>query len=387
MPQANVINNLRAANIGVMLLLVVAMPFDNAMFHFVTFLLLIMSFLTLTHTGWGPLKNVLSNTKNVQIAFLFVVGVMLISNFSNQQIDEAWRTLIIFVVRYWLLMLIALYLFESGMMSLSALLGICLAAIGVQFLPFVPHILDGSIFSSRFEGFSSNPNVIGLYAGFGVLMSFYAMTRSANNFRAILLPVAASLMVLSCLILLASGSRASWLATFMGLSAVLLFYFRGHYKTIIPSVILIGAITVVVFLEYALPMQRLELLVSGYPSLRDEVWQNSLGLYWDKPILGYGLDTRAALLQNHHIYSEHNIFLSVLVALGGIGLIAYFNLLFRICWQAWKNRNLAGLAFMTFLLSAGMFGFDFYRDQHFMVSFALISTVCLFNPSSNPMDR
>jgi O-antigen ligase len=121
----------------------------------------------------------------------------------------------------------------------------------------------------------------------------------------------------------------------------------------------------------------LELLLKGYPALRDRIWENSLHLFTDRPFFGYGLDTRAALLQNHHVYSEHNIILSVLLALGAFGLLAYCALLFTICWPALKNRDAVGLSAMTFLMGVGMFGFDFYADQNFMVCFIIVSVLCL----------
>jgi hypothetical protein len=32
---------------------------------------------------------------------------------------------------------------------------------------------------------------------------------------------------------------------------------------------------------------------------------------------------------------------------------------------------------MGFLMAVGMFGFDFYRSQHFMICFAVLAVVCL----------
>ena len=133
-----------------------------------------------------------------------------------------------------------------------------------------------------------------------------------------------------------------------------------------------------VFTQFAVPKKRLDLLLNGYPALREQVWANSYNLFREKPIFGYGLDTKPSLLQNHSIYSEHNIFLSVLVALGVLGLLAYCFLLLIICWPAMKHRNAIGLSAMTFLLGSGMFAFDFYHDQHFMICFVIVCTVCLY---------
>jgi O-antigen ligase len=119
-------------------------------------------------------------------------------------------------------------------------------------------------------------------------------------------------------------------------------------------------------------MSRLNLLIEGYPALRDEVWQSALALFREKPMFGYGLETRGILAEHHYVYSEHNIFLSVLLAMGAAGLAAYIYLLMIICIRALKDQNGIGLSLMTLLMGVGMFSFDFYRDQHFMIIFVVV---------------
>ena len=137
----------------------------------------------------------------------------------------------------------------------------------------------------------------------------------------------------------------------------------------------------VIFSNFSLPMSRLNLLIDGYSSLRDEVWQNVLALFLEKPFVGYGLETRGILAKHHHIYSEHNIFLSVLLALGTVGLAAYIYLLASVCFRALKDQNSVGLSLMTLLMGAGIFSFDFYRDQHFMIIFVVVVFFILSNRS------
>jgi hypothetical protein len=66
-----------------------------------------------------------------------------------------------------------------------------------------------------------------------------------------------------------------------------------------------------------------------------------------------------------------------MLGMGLVGLLAYGSLMFFICWPALKNRNIIGLSLMGFLMAVGMFGFDFYRSQHFMICFAVLAVVCL----------
>jgi len=250
----------------------------------------------------------------------------------------------------------------------------------VQFLPFLPEIVDGSVFSTRFQGFSSNPNIIGLYAAIGVLSGSFCLKYRGNHVQAVLL-FGFTLACLSATILIASGNRGSWVAL---LGAVIVFAaFEARWKPGIMAAFLaaIAIICFVIFSSFSLPMSRLNLLIEGYPALRDEVWQSALALFLEKPFVGYGLDTRGVLTANHFIYSEHNIFLSVLLALGTAGLAAYIYLLASVCFRALKDKNGVGLSLVTLLMGTGMFSFDFYRDQHFMIIFVVVVFLVLRNRS------
>ena len=66
-----------------------------------------------------------------------------------------------------------------------------------------------------------------------------------------------------------------------------------------------------------------------------------------------------------------------------VGLAAYLYLLKSIVWPALQNRAIFQLAMMAYLLTNGQFGFDFYDDQHFMMWFVTISSLCLFSAREN----
>ena len=100
-----------------------------------------------------------------------------------------------------------------------------------------------------------------------------------------------------------------------------------------------------------------------------------------KAFLGQGLETRPLLYNSYDIYSEHNVFLSVLTAMGTLGFAAYIYLLTSVCFRALKEQNTVGLSLMTLLMGVGMFSFDFYRDQHFMIIFVFVVFLILRKPS------
>lgn len=369
--------NLKTASSGAFLFMVVSLPFDGAMFHFASLLLLIAALLSVLPYRWATVQHSLEKYKSVHVAFLAIVLLMCLSNLLNQQGLEAWDTTVKFGIRYWLMLAVLLYLLDQKLLTLRFIFFALLCSVAMQILPFLPLIWSGDIFETRFHGFTSNPNIMGMYAGLGIMIGIYLAADKNSGMPILRLLIALAFVLLSGAALLASGSRAGWVALIGGLACYMVFELRRNAKTIIPMLAFLSFATAYIFTQFSLPKQRLELLLKGYPALRDQVWENSFHLFTDKLFFGYGLDTRAALLQNHEIYSEHNIFLSVLLALGAFGLLAYCVLLFTICWRTMKNRDAVGLSAMTFLMCVGMFGFDFYADQHFMVCFIIVSVLCL----------
>lgn len=301
---------------------------------------------------------------------------MAISNISNGQGAEAWRNFLIFVTRYWGFFLIVCCFWLWGVITVRFLYVAVIIALCVQFLPFLPGLYDGIGFSVRLQGFTSNPNIFGLYSGLGVLLASFLISQQDNT-NLLEIFFSFSFLTLCLICLLASGNRGGWVASVGALS--IFFLWQGWNRPFFVAFIfsLCSLITFLVLSKFPVPMERFNLLLSGYPSLRDEVWWNALGQFIERPFLGLGLYTRDALSATHYIYSEHNIFLSVLTALGALGFLSYILLLFLILFSGLKNRNYHGLILMAFLLSIGMFGFDFYHDKHFMMMFIIISSFCV----------
>ena len=372
--------NFHAAVSGTTVLLFVAFPFDNALFHFAMLLLAFLAGLALSQTGFQPILATLKDTKHVQIAFSAIILLMAISNLINGQNGEAWRAFLIFIFRYWLLLVVLFFLHRCQLLTIRALAFATFLSLSVQFLSFLPEVFNGSVFSTRFQGFSSNPNIIGLYAAVGVLMGSFCIKYDGKN-KPVVLISAFALAVLSATILIASGNRGSWVALLAAVIVFAAFEARRNPGIIGAFVAVISIFCFVIFSNFSLPMSRLELLIDGYPALRDEVWQKSLKLFWEKPFLGQGLETRPLLYNSYDIYSEHNVFLSVLTAMGTLGFAAYIYLLTSVCFRALKEQNTVGLSLMTLLMGVGMFSFDFYRDQHFMIIFVFVVFLILRKPS------
>jgi len=356
--------------------LVVVVWFDNAFFHLFSFLLLLAICISLPWTGLLGLKASIYENKYIHAAFLVIWAVMLVSNLINHQSEEAWRTMMQFGFRYWLLFGVFSYLLLMRIVSVQFMFIAAVAGLACQFIPFIFSMLDLSIFDSRFRGFNGNPNITGFQAGGLALMSLYLFFHQKLECR-IRYPLAVPLGIMAFMVLIASGNRGSWVAVLAASGLFLAAMLPKNPKKVILLSLFIGAAGAIMLTQFPGPAQRLSLLIDGESTHRFVIWQNAFELYLQKPIFGHGLDTREIMLENYNlpIYQEHNVFISVLTAMGTVGLLAYLSLIGGIFRLGLKYRNYFALLLLIFILIRGMFAFDFYRKQIFLVPFVLLAAV------------
>ena len=362
---------------------VAALPFDNAIFHLFSFLLLFAFVASLHWIGFGLVKQALMAGKWVHISFAAIWGIMLISNALNAQSEEAWRTMLQFGPRYWLLFTIFSCLLHWRMTSERAFFVAATLGLSLHFIPYVPAMVDLSIFDGRFQGMDRNPNTAGFKAAGLAMLSLYLAFYEGLAGR-IRYPVAIFLGSMALIALLASGNRGGWVAFFVSSGMFLVVIFPRHPRLIIAFAIAIGLIGALVFTNLESPARRLAKLLDGYSSHRIQVWQNAWNLFVEKPIFGHGLDVREELLTRKHIYHEHNIFVSVLTAMGAAGLIAYSVMLASIARLGLQFKNHFALLMMLMMLIVGMFAYDFYRSQLFLAHFVILAAVAAHQRAPAP---
>lgn len=367
--------------------LVVALPFDNAFFHLFSLLLLLMFCMSLRWTGLLALKNTLVENKSIHIAFAAIWATMLIANVLNDQSAEAWRNMVQFGFRYWLLFVIFSHLLVIRIVSPRLMFIAAVFGLAWQFTPFIPSMLDLSIFDSRFSAMNRNSNIAGFQAAGLALMTLYLVFHQ-NLERRIRYSLAAPLGTIALIALFASGNRGSWVALLLASGLFMAAMLPRQPKKVISIGLIVAVFAAIVLTQFSIPSQRLALLTEGYSSHRFAVWQNALDLYSQKPIFGFGLDTREVMLKNYNlkIYHEHNVFISVLTAVGIVGLLAYLALIASIFRLGLKYRNYFALLMLIFILARGMFAFDFYRKQIFLAPFVIIAAVAAYrNEDTNPI--
>ena len=102
---------------------------------------------------------VIASAKWVHISLLVIWATMLITNLLNEQSEVAWRTMLQFGPRYWLLFTIFAYLLHFQIIAKKELFVAAVLGLSLHFLPYIPNILDFSIFDNRFQGIDRNPNL------------------------------------------------------------------------------------------------------------------------------------------------------------------------------------------------------------------------------------
>ncbi len=354
--------------------LTASLPFDNALFHFLSLLILLAFCASLRWIGVERVKSAIDHAKWVHVSFAAIWAIMLVSNALNAQSAEAWRTMIQFGPRYWLLFTIFSCLLHWRMTSVRALFVAATLGLALHFMPYIPAMLDLSIFDTRFEGMDRNPNTAGFKAAGLAMLSLY-LAFYEGLARRIRYPVAILLGAMALIALLASGNRGSWVALFVSSGIFFVAIFPKNPRKITSVAVAIGLIGGLVFMQLSGPAQRLALLLDGYSSYRVETWQNAWSLFVQKPIFGYGLDVREKLLTRNSIYHEHNIFVSVLTTMGSVGLIAYSVILASIARLGLQFKNHFALLMMLMMLIVGMFAYDFYRSQLFLAHFVILAAV------------
>ena len=286
--------------------------------------------------------------------------------------------------RYWLLFTIFSFLLHQHIVTKKDLFFAATLGLGLHFIPYVPNMMDLSIFDNRFQGMDRNPNTAGFKAAGLLMLSIYLLFYNVLAPK-IRYPVAVFLGAMALIALLASGNRGSWVAIFVCFVILFVGVFPRNPKMV--SIISIATLLVVGFVltQFAGPADRLALLFDGYSARRIDVWQNAWQLFIEKPSFGYGLDVRDELLTLNLIYHEHNIYISVAVTMGITGLLAYTAMLTSVAARALEFGNHFELLMLLMMLIVGFFAYDFYRSQLFLGHFFILAASAVQQKSSKPV--
>ena len=158
-------------------------------------------------------------------------------------------------------------------------------------------------------------------------------------------------------------------------------------------VVLIGAVLGVVTLIPQATLQRLSTvgtsITTGDIGGRAAIWKESLGLFADRPFtgVGSGAHERAAVKTSK---VAHNVFISVLVELGIIGLGLFLAILVVVLFGAVNQPRWHSRLWLTMLATWGLgvatLTWEYRKPTWLVLSFAVCSAALQRDESETPPD-
>lgn len=270
----------------------------------------------------------------------------------------------------------------------SILLGITVSATGVILFTlwqvatggtFVPPGFvqpDGSFRATGWYGF---PNGVGILLGLSFFPAIAYLRKIPKSIVTIPLFVLASLTTM-----LFAKSTGALIAIAAGTGVLLLIYKKKRMVTMIAGVV--GAI-VFLLLPMDNPVKQELLLQDRSGQIRTHMWAEAWELLKDRPFVGAGMASYEERIVPYHttvngegieiFHHPHNIFLTIWVNTGLIGLMGFILLLVSTTNHAVRTQEWYLLAFLTACIVMGLVDSPYIKNDWsvlFWAGVALIHT-------------
>lgn len=222
------------------------------------------------------------------------------------------------------------------------------------------NFIQGDLYASaRYSALGRGPITNALLLCLGIPFAWYSLKNSKGKIRKNLILL---YIISSVFCILITGSRTA----FIGLLPVI-FYFIMYMKTSLVRKIYIGMILGVslIVVLYFIPdntLERLfatgEALTEGNFTGREDIWGYGINIFMDNKLFGIGVMTYALAMEPllGKTMAAHNIFITVLVEQGLLGIIFLLLLLAYVLLKIWKlpekEKRLCLVIFMIWLISA-----------------------------------
>lgn len=218
-------------------------------------------------------------------------------------------------------------------------------------------LLNGYYYISkgRLWLFGMNPNIFSFLMGWSILIFTNDIARSKMSKLWMSVKIAAIFIVF--LYILLSGSRGT--VIILGVCMILLIYekMKRYILYVIPVVLLLSWMTVSFVsnhIEDISIVERFMLLKEGDDD-RSTLLKQAYSLFEENPIIGLGRNgyVEQRLMRFNEERDSHNMFLSVAVMSGIIGLMALLSYLFLLgkkCLRVFRKDSMGAVCFLYVLL-------------------------------------
>ena len=243
-----------------------------------------------------------------------------------------------------------------------------------------------SIYTPRFVFSGTNENDTALLLVLVIPMAWYV----SLQFKSILLILANWVSILLAIIsVLLTGSRTAFIVLPIALLFIPLTFFRRLRFTSIVVIVIIGAIGFVIATN-VIPertLQRFSTIQSQIDDFsignRSYLWQLSIDAWVERPIVGYGPGTDKSVVD---VNVSHNIFLSVLLEQGLLGLVFYCGMIAAAVSSLFRlpplQRTFMLITFMIWIIGTQTLSWQYEKTTWFLFALA-ITMKSIFLPTQN----
>jgi len=355
-------------------------------------------------------KEFIQNLKNWQWAILIWLIIATLAMFISPDIRAGagvWRA---YFVEPILLLIVFLDLIKTKQDLKLILLAFISSTLIVSIYAFYQKFLGQGIWSTevwgqpqvlRITGFFPHSNFLGLYLGPLFFLGLGYISSYIKN-KKITICCILLLFVITFLCLIYARSEATILAVLSGLFFLGLIIKSSQKYTIV-------FLLIVLLLIFSFPVSRNYFVqkvglqdLSG--QLRFNIWQGAVGLIKEKPILGVGLDGYERLVSDYqkrfydpytgelisvetHPY-PHNLYLTLWLELGLLGLIVFIWILIKFFKQGFKQlekkETIIGasiMAAMVVILVHGLADTPYFKNDLAILFWLIIGLLIVLKRS------
>lgn len=180
--------------------------------------------------------------------------------------------------------------------------------------------------SYRIYSTFGNPNMAGAWYASSFIISLYLRDRFYNKAEKKQLNFS---LVIFLIVIVLSGSRGAYAALISAIVVYFLLYkYENKERKIIFALFVLGISLLAIWSEVRVSEALTSHDITRSFSARTDIWRGSFRMFLDKPITGWGL--LGTLLYGDKLIPEygsiihpHNLWLTFLTTMGGVGLMVY----------------------------------------------------------------
>lgn len=306
----------------------------------IIFFVLILSF------RWFISSAILVKIKKLKLTLIgpiFFLLFLYILNFfvvDSKHIKGAAESCVVFISCVIFFYFILSYINEEKNINIiiKILVLSCIIQVALSSLNFFYYLIIKGKSSLRVEGMLRDYELFAEYLAINIPLIFYFIRLKGNDIYKKITKLSLPFIIL---VLFATNTRGAIISLLLGLSYYL-FNIRKNVslikmlKIVLTGCIITGAALIILYKiipPSAHIIERFATMEIGILDTRRYVWQDFIEMFWQHPILGYGM----VYDFGSYLFWPHSTYFSYLLSMGTLGLVGYLVFLGGIIKRAFAN--------------------------------------------------